>query len=111
MSAIGCDPMIPVSGPNFVIHSNGVPNHPNYYICGCNEQSIATTYVCSTDTGAILGAASGQHSGPAQFCQGSVKYFIQGSPATRLGDAGITNGGNMVCFHCAPCQTKCLINA
>ncbi|WP_072091742.1 PAAR-like domain-containing protein [Trabulsiella odontotermitis] len=111
MSFTGCDPMVPISGPNFAPNNTGVPNVSNYYCCGGNEQNLNTIRVSTIDTGIIVGAASGTHSSKMDPMQGSGKYFIQGSPATRLGDMSMTNNNNSSSTQISPSQTKYFINA
>lgn len=110
-SFVGSDPMIPAPGPNTAPNNMGIPNVANYFCCGGNEQNIATIRVATIDSGAVLGTASGTHSAQMQPIQGSAKYFIQGMPATRLGDMSMTNNNNMVVTQVAPSQTKYFINA
>ncbi|HGM6601692.1 TPA: PAAR-like domain-containing protein [Serratia marcescens] len=107
----GCDPMIPVPGPNTSPNNTGTPNVHNCFICGGNEQNLGTIRMASVDSGAVIGAASGTHSAQAQPVQGSSKYFSGGMPVTRLGDSSTTNNNNMVCTQVAPSQTKCFVNA
>nr|AAT90797.1 conserved hypothetical protein [uncultured proteobacterium QS1] len=111
MSFTGCDPMVPAPGPNTAPNSTGIPNVANYFCCGSNEQNMATIRMTTSDSGSSTGAASGTHSGLMQPMQGSGKYFIQGMPATRLGDMSMTNNNNMVVNQIAPSQTKYFINA
>lgn len=111
MSFTGCDPMIPIPGPNIAPNANGIPNVSNYYCCGGNEQNLNTIRTSTIDTGSILGAASGSHSAKMDPMQGSGKYFIQGSPATRLGDMSMTNNYNSSSTQMMPSQTKYFINA
>ncbi|HIE3988404.1 PAAR-like domain-containing protein [Serratia nevei] len=111
ISFAGCDPMIPAPGPNTAPNNTGIPNVPNYFICGGNEQNLGTIRVSTIDSGVVIGAASGTHSAQMQPVQGSGKYFIQGMPATRLGDSCMTNNNNMVATQIAPSQTKYFINA
>ncbi|MGQ6476149.1 PAAR-like domain-containing protein [Serratia sp. IR-2025] len=106
-----CDPMIPVPGPNTSPNNTGIPNVPNCFICGGNEQNLGTIRVATIDSGGVIGAASGTHSAQAQPVQGSGKYFSGGMPVTRLGDSSTTNNNNMVCTQVAPSQTKCFVNA
>lgn len=103
--------MIPVPGPNTAPNNAGVTNVANYFCCGGNEQNIATIRVVTIDSGAIIGVVSGMHSARMQPMQGSKKYFIQGMPATRLGDMSLTNSNNIVTSQIAPSQTKYFINA
>ncbi|AIM22627.1 type VI secretion protein [Serratia marcescens] len=107
----GCDPMIPAPGPNTSPNNTGIPNVPNIFISGGNEQNLGTTRVATADSGGVIGAASGTHSAQAQPVQGSGKYFSGGMPVTRLGDSSTTNNNNMVCTQVAPSQTKCFVNA
>lgn len=111
ISFAGCDPMIPAPGPNVAPNNTGIPNVANYFCCGGNEQNLATIRTSTIDSGSINGVASGTHSAQMQPMQGSGKYFIQGMPATRLGDMSMTNNNNMVATQIAPSQTKCFINA
>lgn len=103
--------MIPIPGPNIAPNANGIRNVSNYFCCGGNEQNLNTIRTATIDTGIILGAASGTHSAKMDPMQGSGKYFIQGSPATRLGDMSMTNNHNSSSTQIAPSQTKCFINA
>ncbi|UAN28755.1 DUF4150 domain-containing protein [Serratia ureilytica] len=107
----GCDPMIPVPGPNTSPNNTGTPNVENCFICGGNEQNLGTIRMATADSGGVIGAASGTHSAQAQPVQGSSKYFSGGMPVTRLGDSSTTNNNNMVCTQVAPSQTKCFVNA
>lgn len=102
--------MIPAPGPNFALNSMGIPNIANYFCCGSNEQNMATLRLSTVDTGSIAGVVSGTHSGMMQPMQGSSKYFIQGMPATRLGDMAMTNNNNMVTTQIVPSQGKYFIN-
>lgn len=102
--------MIPIPGPNIAPNANGTRNVSNYFCCGGNEQNLNTIRTSTIDTGIILGAASGSHSAKMDPIQGSAKYFIQGSPATRLGDMSMTNNHNASSTQIAPSQTKCFIN-
>ena len=111
ISFAGCDPMIPAPGPNTAPNNTGIPNVPNYFICGGNEQNLGTIRVATIDSGGVIGAASGTHSAQAQPVQGSGKYFSGGMPVTRLGDSSTTNNNNMVATQVAPSQTKCFVNA
>lgn len=104
------DPMIPTVGINLVINIYAAPNIPNYYCCGSNEQNISTMMCGSLSSGGFTGLISGTHSGPALFSCGSTKYFIHGSPATRLGDFLVMNCGNSVGAQNSPGQTKYFIN-
>jgi hypothetical protein len=110
MSFVGCDPMIPSPGPNTAPNSMGIPNVANYFCCGSNEQNMATLRPTTIDAGSVLGTVSGTHSAMMQPMQGSSKYFIQGMPATRLGDMAMTNNNNTVTTQVAPSQTKYFIN-
>ncbi|EIM18698.1 PAAR-like domain-containing protein [Pseudomonas chlororaphis] len=111
ISFTGCDPMVPVPGPNIAPNTTGIANVANYFCCGGNEQNLATIRTSTIDSGSAVGAASGTHSAQMQPMQGSSKYFIQGMPATRLGDMSVTNNNNMVVNQIAPSQTKYFINA
>ncbi|EHO4509651.1 DUF4150 domain-containing protein [Salmonella enterica subsp. enterica serovar Carrau] len=108
---VGCDPMIPAPGPNTSPNNTGIPNVPNYFICGGNEQNLGTIRTATIDSGGLIGAASGTYSAKAQPMQGSGKYFSYGMPVTRLGDFSTTNNNNMVATQVAPSQTKCFVNA
>jgi hypothetical protein len=110
-SFVGCDPMIPSSGPNDAPNNRGIPNVANYFCCGGNEQNLATIRTTTTDSGTAVGTASGTHSGQMNPQQGSGKYFLQGMPATRLGDVSMTNNFNIATTQIAPSQTKYFINA
>ncbi|QZY93073.1 DUF4150 domain-containing protein (plasmid) [Pantoea dispersa] len=110
MSFVGCDPMIPVSGPNTAPNNMGIPNVANYFCCGSNEQNMATLRLSTQDEGGVAGVVSGTHSAVMQPMQGSLKYFIQGMPATRLGDMAMTNGNNAVTTQIVPSQFKYFIN-
>lgn len=103
--------MIPIPAPNIAPNASGIPNVSNYFCCGGNEQNTATIRPATIDTGFILGAASGTHSSKMDPMQGSSKYFIHGSPATRLGDMSMTNNYNSASTQIAPSQTKYFINA
>ncbi|EPH7218638.1 PAAR-like domain-containing protein [Serratia marcescens] len=107
----GCDPMIPVPGPNTSPNNTGTPNVENCFICGGNEQNLGTIRMASVDSGGVIGAASGTHSAQAQPVQGSGKYFSGGMPVTRQGDSSTTNNNNTVCTQVVPSQTKCFVNA
>ncbi len=61
-------------------------------------------------TGIVIGA-TGANSAQMMPVQGSGKYFIQGCPATRLGDTSMTNNCNAPGTQIAPSQTKYFINA
>jgi Domain of unknown function (DUF4150) len=111
ISFTGCDPMIPIPAPNIAPNANGIPNVSNYFCCGGNEQNLNTVRPSTIDIGGILGAASGTHSAKMDPMQGSAKYFIQGSPATRLGDMSMTNNNNASSTQITPSQTKYFINA
>ncbi|NMP25702.1 DUF4150 domain-containing protein [Rahnella sp. SAP-1] len=111
MSFVACDPMIPIPGTNIAPNDAGIPNISNYYCCGGNEQNMATLRVATIDSGGLLGVASGTYCGAMTPMQGSAKYFIQGNPATRMGDMSMTNSGNMVCVQASPSQLKYFINA
>ncbi|WON77463.1 PAAR-like domain-containing protein [Serratia sp. UGAL515B_01] len=111
MSFTGCAPMIPIPGSNTAQNSNGIPNVSNYFCCGGNEQNMNTIRSTTSDSGWTLGAASGTHSGKMDPMQGSSKYFIHGSPATRLGDMSMTNNYNASSSQITPSQTKYFINA
>lgn len=110
MSFLGCDPMIPVSACNIADNSAGQPNISNYFCCAGNEQNLATIRTTTQDIGSILGVGSGTNSGKMDPMQGSEKYFIQGLPATRLGDMSLTNCGNAATTQLCPSQTKYFIN-
>lgn len=111
ISFIGSDPMIPISAPNTAPNANGIPNVSNYFCCGGNEQNLNTIRPSTIDGGSVMGAASGTHSAKMDPMQGSGKYFIQGSPATRLGDMSMTNNYNAPSTQIAPSQTKYFVNA
>lgn len=111
MSFAGCDPMIPITGINLAPNVNAIPNVSHYFCCGGNEQNLATVRPFTIDTGITLGAASGTHSARMDPIQGSGKYFIQGSPATRAGDMSMTNNYNALSTQILPSQTKYFINA
>lgn len=109
MAVAGADPMIPATGNNNSPNATGVPNVPNYFLVGANEQNMGTTRTSTISTGGVTGAASGTHSAIQQPIQGSGHYLVQGMPATRLGDSGIQNCGNTVGTQVAPSQTKVFI--
>lgn len=111
MSFAVCDPMIPIPGINMAPNVTAIPNVSHYFCCGGNEQNLASLRLFTIDTGMVLGAASGTHSAKMDPMQGSGKYFIQGSPATRLGDMSMTNNYNALCTQLIPSQTKYFINA
>ncbi len=102
--------MIPIPGPNFAPNANGMKNVGNYYNGASNEQNTCTLRTSTIDTGIILGAASGTSCAKLDPMQGSTKYFIHGSPATRLGDMSMTNNHNASSTQITPSQTKCFIN-
>jgi hypothetical protein len=104
------EPMVPVSGSNMALNVTGIPNVANLFCCGGNEQNTGTIRTTSISTGGILGALSGTASAYMQPLQGSSKYFIQGLPATRLGDISLTNAGNTYATQISPSQTKYFIN-
>ncbi|MET4860247.1 PAAR-like domain-containing protein [Morganella morganii] len=110
ISFSGCEPMIPIPGPNIAPNTTGIPNVANYFCCGGNEQNLMSIRASTISTGIILGA-TGAHSAQMTPVQGSGKYFIQGSPATRLGDMSMTNNCNAPSTQIAPSQTKYFINA
>ncbi|PIF14744.1 protein of unknown function [Candidatus Pantoea floridensis] len=110
MSFVGADPMIPSPGPNTAPNMMGIPNVPNYFCCGSNEQNMATIRTTTIDAGNEVGVVSGTHSAQMLPIQGSSKYFIQGMPATRLGDMSMTNNNNMVTTQTVPSQMKYFIN-
>lgn len=88
----------------------GIPNVANYFCCGSNEQNMATLRLSTQDAGSIAGVVSGTHSAVMQPMQGSAKYFIQGMPATRMGDMAMTNSNNAVTTQIVPSQNKYFIN-
>ncbi|GAA0325155.1 DUF4150 domain-containing protein [Morganella psychrotolerans] len=106
----GCEPMIPVPGPNTAPNATGVPNVFNYFCCGGNEQNLMSVRVSTISAGIVIGA-TGTNSAQMNPVQGSGKYFIQGSPATRLGDMSMSNNCNTAATQIAPSQTKYFINA
>lgn len=110
-SFAGCEPMIPVPAPNDAPNNRGIPNVANYFCCGGNEQNLGTIRSSTTSFGSVIGAASGTHSAQMNPQQGSGKYFLQGMPATRLGDTSMTNNFNTATTQIAPSQTKYFINA
>jgi hypothetical protein len=110
-SFVGVDPMIPSPGSNDAPNDRGIPNVANYFCCGGNEQNLGTVRTTTVDTGTVVGVVSGTHSGPMTPQQGSTRYFLQGMPATRLGDMSMTNNFNTSTTQIAPSQTKYFINA
>jgi hypothetical protein len=111
MSLAAIEPMLPVPGPNLSSNTQALPNVANYFCCGGNEQNMATIRPATSSQGGLLGIASGTHSSRLVPSQGSTKYFIQGAPATRLGDLSMTNAGNAASTQLVPSQTTYFINA
>ena len=110
ISFAGCDPMIPAPGPNTAPNNTGIPNVPNYFLCGGNEQNIGSIRVhrrFGRGDRRRLRDAFGADAADA----GVGKYFTGGMPVTRLGDSSTTNNNNMVATQVAPSQTKCFVNA
>lgn len=111
MSMAAVEAMLPAPGPNISNNSQALPNVPNYFCCGGNEQNMATIRPATSSLGGVLGIVSGTHSSRMVPLQGSGKYFIQGAPATRLGDLSMTNAGNASSTQLVPSQTTYFINA
>ena len=70
ISFAGCDPMIPAPGPNTAPNNTGIPNVPNYFLCGGNEQNIGNIRVATVDSGGVIGAASGRIRRRCSRCRG-----------------------------------------
>lgn len=109
MAIAGADPMIPATGNNNSPNATGIPNVPNYFLSGANEQNMGTIRTSTISTGGAIGAASGTHSATQQPIQGSGHYLVKSMPATRLGDSGMQNNNNTVGTQSAPSQTKVFI--
>ncbi|MFZ1871607.1 MAG: PAAR-like domain-containing protein [Chania sp.] len=111
MSFAPVTPMIPIPGPNTAPNSQGIPNHPNYFLVSGTKQTVSTRRTSTIDAGSVLGAASGTNGAQMDPMQGSNKVNVQGSPVTRLGDQSMTNNHNASTVQCDPSQTKCAVNA
>jgi hypothetical protein len=111
LSFASADPLFPIPGTNSAPNNNAIPNVSNYFCCGGNEQNLGTLRLATIDSGLGTGVVSGTNSARMQPMQGSSKYFIQGMPATRLGDMSLTNSNNIVANQVVPSQTKYFINS
>ncbi|NDJ56692.1 DUF4150 domain-containing protein [Enterobacteriaceae bacterium 4M9] len=105
------DAMDVVSAPNIAPNSSAIPNVPHIYCCGGNELNLLSTRFSTVDCGINKGIASQTHSGRLESTQGSSKYFIQGAPATRQGDASTTNNHNGGSVQLGRSQPKCNIDS
>ncbi|PTN37182.1 DUF4150 domain-containing protein [Desulfonatronum sp. SC1] len=101
----------PVVYANTTSPAQGRPKAQKLLVAGMPalHQNSSCGPSAGNEQGVAGGVVSGEVKGAASFSTGSGKVMIEGSPAVRLNDAAVLNGGNGAGRVLEPSQGKVMI--